>query len=247
MELENNNSVTWKIGDIVLILLLMQLAAVAYTSRGYLLVERIWASFTTRPIDAVVATIIGGFIQAGLIILMVVLLVRYIRRTGLNRLGFSSGESSPARILVSGIVGGVLLLLVVTITAIIIYILIQNRLPLEQQTVVEAIASAGSWQDLSLLLLVVAVLAPLSEEMLFRGLLYGWLRQRLGITAGIWLSGLVFAAFHFDLVRFLPLMLGGAGLAYLYQRTGSLYTSILAHAVWNSVMTVAVRWMGMGG
>lgn len=60
-------------------------------------------------------------------------------------------------------------------------------------------------------------------------------------------SGAIFALLHLDLWRFLPLALGGIGLAYLYDRTGNILASIIAHATWNTIMILllyfALRWV----
>lgn len=79
------------------------------------------------------------------------------------------------------------------------------------------------------------VLAPLSEELFNRGMLYGWLRSRFGISAGLWLSGLVFAVMHASLFGFIGFLGIGVLLALLYERTGSLAPCMVAHATHNLI------------
>lgn len=41
---------------------------------------------------------------------------------------------------------------------------------------------------------------------------------------------------HRDLFRLIPIAVGGIGLAYIFERTKSLWASIFAHSTWNTVM-----------
>jgi len=86
-----------------------------------------------------------------------------------------------------------------------------------------------------LMLLSVAVLAPLFEETLFRGYLYGRLRRYMKPVPAAALSGLVFGAAHMSLTNFLPLAAIGFTLALAYERTRDLATPMLAHGAWNLV------------
>jgi membrane protease YdiL (CAAX protease family) len=83
-------------------------------------------------------------------------------------------------------------------------------------------------------------LAPLYEEIFFRGVVYTWMRGHLPAGAACILNGSVFALLHLDPWRFLPIAAGGAILCYLFEKTRSLYVSIAAHALWNSIMVLAV-------
>lgn len=110
-----------------------------------------------------------------------------------------------------------------------------------RQQILDTVASAdaGIW----LLVVTVVVIAPVLEEVVFRGLLFQVLRRRLGVWPGILLSSLTFAIVHLELVD-RPLSLGallvlGAWLAGAFHRTGSLVVPITAHALFNGVAIVA--------
>ncbi len=86
------------------------------------------------------------------------------------------------------------------------------------------------------------VLSPIAEETLFRGLIYGYLRSRFGATSGLLIQASVFALSHLttsmtDIVYRLVI---GLVLGYLYERTGSLYPSILGHSMINLWAIVSV-------
>lgn len=86
------------------------------------------------------------------------------------------------------------------------------------------------------LLFLVAVAGPVAEELFFRGLLYGWLRNRIGIWKGLWLSGFLFATLHMDGVTFLPIMGLGILLGWVYEQTGSLTAPMAVHIFHNGGM-----------
>lgn len=86
---------------------------------------------------------------------------------------------------------------------------------------------------LAVLLLAVAVIAPVAEELFFRGLLYGWLRSRLTVLPATVIAALLFAGAHGQVSLLLPLALLGAGLCLLYERWRSLWVSAAAHAAIN--------------
>jgi len=84
-------------------------------------------------------------------------------------------------------------------------------------------------------LLSAAVLAPLFEETLFRGLLFTALVQRMRLPFAAALSGLAFGIAHLDLYNFLLLAIVGMGLAYVYYRAGNLWASMVTHATFNGL------------
>ena len=93
---------------------------------------------------------------------------------------------------------------------------------------------------------VVALLAPVVEELTFRGLGFTLL-ERFGRPAAIALVGLAFGLAH-GLVDGLPLLfLFGAGLAYLRSRTESVYPGMVVHVLYNSlVLLIAVKFFHTG-
>jgi membrane protease YdiL (CAAX protease family) len=83
---------------------------------------------------------------------------------------------------------------------------------------------------------VLAVLAaPIAEETFFRGFLFPALRVRWGTFWAALASGLLFAALHFNLGSIVPFTVIGMLLAWAYVFSGSLWTAIGAHFIFNSV------------
>jgi membrane protease YdiL (CAAX protease family) len=92
----------------------------------------------------------------------------------------------------------------------------------------------GAW-PLQVLLIVFA--APVSEEVCFRGMLYGGLRERMPRLGAALLGGLIFGGLHAltGVSAVPPLVLFGFLLSLLYEKTGSIVPGILLHMLNNSV------------
>jgi len=83
--------------------------------------------------------------------------------------------------------------------------------------------------------IAVAIIAPFAEELVFRGFIYGGLRSRFGVVVATMSSTLFFTALHFSIAQFIPLFVLGLFLAWLYEKTGSLYPGIILHATNNAI------------
>jgi len=101
--------------------------------------------------------------------------------------------------------------------------------------------------NLALSLLVLGVIAPIAEEIYFRGILFGWLKRHIGVAASAFLTSLFFALIHTnylmtDLTASLLALaqIGTLGFlaALLYHRTGSLLPAILLHMTNNLAVTL---------
>jgi CAAX protease family protein len=99
----------------------------------------------------------------------------------------------------------------------------------------EDIADGFGPAPVQVLLIVFA--APISEEICFRGMLYGGLRERLPRVGAALVAGLVFGLLHAltGLTAVPPLVAFGFLLCLLYERTGSIVPGILLHMLNNSV------------
>ena len=92
------------------------------------------------------------------------------------------------------------------------------------------------------LVLTVAVLAPVSEELFYRGLLYGAIRKRFKVAQSealtkwfpIIVSSLIFSAVHSELLLFPALFVVGMVFALIYERSQRLALAIWAHVGFNA-------------
>jgi membrane protease YdiL (CAAX protease family) len=77
------------------------------------------------------------------------------------------------------------------------------------------------------------LVAPISEEILFRGFVFGGLEARYGWKKAAFFSSLIFAGLHFQPTAFLPLLFIGLLLCLLYYWTDSLWPGVIVHASMN--------------
>ncbi len=96
-------------------------------------------------------------------------------------------------------------------------------------------------------LFIIGFLAPFLEEIIFRGFLFGTMRSRFGPRRSMVYSSLLFAALHQSLIAFIPILFLAFILAYLYEKTGSLWPSIVLHIINNTVATVVAIVFRLGG
>ena len=77
--------------------------------------------------------------------------------------------------------------------------------------------------------------APLLEEPLFRGVIFGGLAKIMPVWLAMALSGLVFAVIHVNAATLIPLWFLGAAFAWLYARTGTLLAPMAVHFTFNAI------------
>lgn len=166
------------------------------------------------------------------------------KKNGLDFQALGLKTASPGPVLLAGLGGGVLLFILVLFIGSFLQFFIPDQAP---QPFTELVINARRPGELAIPIFLGTLLAPLTEELYFRGFLFPALKARYGFYKGLVGSGAIFALLHLDPVRFLPLALGGMGLAYLYERTGNILTSIIAHATWNTIMILILyfilRWV----
>jgi membrane protease YdiL (CAAX protease family) len=97
-----------------------------------------------------------------------------------------------------------------------------------------------SGPDLIIVGLVLIAIAPLAEELLFRGLLQGSLERAIGRRPGILIAALGFGLLH-GRVRFIPVSLLGLLMGYMVMRPNSLPVGIVAHGINNLAVLLLSR------
>lgn len=141
---------------------------------------------------------------------------------------------ASAKSLILGVVCGVLLtLLAFSLNVMLLVISGESS---------EGTASSSSLlpteNTVSLLLLILfgGLLVPLAEEFLLRSLLYTYLR-RWGLIIAVLVSAFIFGLLHISIIQFPLHVLSGVVLALLYERSVSLWPSVLMHATYNTLLT----------
>lgn len=93
-------------------------------------------------------------------------------------------------------------------------------------------------KDLVFNLFLIAVLAGLGEELFFRGILQRIFAERMSPAVAIWITAFIFSAIHMQFYGFIPRLLLGAMLGYLFYWSNNLWMPILAHTINNAVAVV---------
>jgi ABC-2 type transport system permease protein len=101
----------------------------------------------------------------------------------------------------------------------------------------DAIANLGWW-----VVPLAVVAAPVFEEFIFRGLIFGGLRRSFGLVPATLVSAALFAVMH-PALSMVPVFIMGTCAALLYERTRSLLAPMLAHAVYNACAIGAQLWL----
>lgn len=92
----------------------------------------------------------------------------------------------------------------------------------------------------------IALIPAICEELAFRGVLQPLLiGATRNIHAGVWLAAFVFSFFHFQFYGFLPRLILGAMLGYIFVWSGGLWVSIVAHLVNNTLAIAIFHYNGM--
>lgn len=97
--------------------------------------------------------------------------------------------------------------------------------------------AAAKYEDFTLFefFILIVILAPVVEELLFRGVIFASLVRRFGIVTAVLVPSLIFGLLHFENGWWGVLWLSGVGvlLAMIRWKSGSLLLPIVLHAAWN--------------
>ncbi len=139
----------------------------------------------------------------------------------------------PGRLLI-GLLYGVLLF---AVSSSLELLLEQLGVHQTQASVFQSVTRASPRQ-FGLVLLAGAVVAPIVEEIYFRGYVFRAYLNQKGIWQAFLFSAGLFALVHLDLPALIPIFAVGLLLSFLYHRTGSILPGIVAHAVNNAAAFV---------
>jgi len=113
----------------------------------------------------------------------------------------------------------------------------------DSQMIVRYFLEHPDLQHRGAVILMAVVVAPVAEEVIFRGYFYGVIRRYGGRIPAIFVSSLLFAAIHVHLPSAPGLFLLAVILCLLYERTGSLWGNITMHAAFNaSTIITLIFW-----
>ena len=118
-----------------------------------------------------------------------------------------------------------------------------SQIGIEPQGMKQVIDVVREPHELILSLLLLSVLAPIVEELVFRGLLYGWIAGRWGGTPALIVSSLAFAGAHWEPAHIILVLPLGFLFGWLRRRTDSLLPSLFSHIMNNGFALVAAVYL----
>ncbi len=220
--------VNWGFRDIVLGVFA---AIVVFLVLGGLILGIAMAAFGEDSFEVSLAEALA-FPMLDVVLVATVLLVIARKGAGLNELGFRPPPRGWPRM-----VGYVALAYFAAIGLVNIYGLAIDVFGLDQLEPSQQLPDDFFDHDAVVILTGIAVvfMAPIAEEIFFRGFVFGGLRRYLNLPIAGVISGTLFALAHGDPGLIVPFGAVGFVLAFVYERTGSLYASIGVHFVFNSM------------
>ena len=103
----------------------------------------------------------------------------------------------------------------------------------EKQDLIDIFATTKSPALLAFMILLATVIAPITEELLFRWGMFRYARTRIPRWLALLLPACLFGALHANLASFAPLVALGVIFSLAYERTGRIGTTIIAHGLFN--------------
>ena len=160
---------------------------------------------------------------------------------------FGFNRNNTGRCLLLGLVTGLGLVLISMVLALLTSQLIQSLGDqAEPQKLVTLIAEESAKQEnigtLIFFVVMAVVVAPIAEEILFRGILYPAVKQLGHPRVAVIGTALLFALFHVNLLTFASLTAVALALIALYEFTDNLLAPITAHAVFNASNLIMLFW-----
>ncbi|BAC09442.1 type II CAAX endopeptidase family protein [Thermosynechococcus vestitus] len=98
----------------------------------------------------------------------------------------------------------------------------------------EIILQSRDYPTFALLYVMVALMAPFFEEILFRGFFFRSVQSYLPLGSAMGLTGVLFATAHLNLADLLPLTVLGTVLSYIYWQSQNIGAAMILHSLWNS-------------
>lgn len=112
---------------------------------------------------------------------------------------------------------------------------------IKKQYIVELFTKSDSLSFTVFVVIMAAFLAPVVEELIFRGGIYRFLKSKFPLSIAMICSALLFSGAHFHLSSFLPLFIIGLLLVKAYERSGHLLTSITFHCLFNLNTLIIIK------
>ena len=134
---------------------------------------------------------------------------------------------------IQGLKGFLMIIPFVLLVSLIMNLLVDNQNG--SNPLLEIVLNNNNYISFLLLFLTTTFLAPLFEEIVFRGVLLPILSREFGIILGITISAFIFALAHLSISEMIPLFILGVGLGTTRLISGRLSSTVIMHSLWNGL------------
>jgi membrane protease YdiL (CAAX protease family) len=107
-----------------------------------------------------------------------------------------------------------------------------------KQEIVDLFTNSRTIEQRVTIIVLAVVVAPISEEFIFRFFIYGVVRRYFGVAVGLVFNALIFAAAHTHLPSAAPLFVLGSCFTLAYEWSGSILVSMAMHALFNGTQLI---------
>lgn len=114
-----------------------------------------------------------------------------------------------------------------------------------EQSIVSVLRHSSDIPLIIVICFSAAIAAPIVEELIFRGYLYPIMKKYTGAWFALISTSLLFGIIHVSLVPLIPLAIFGAMLVLLYEYTGSIWTPMIAHCIFNTTTLINILYPGL--
>jgi uncharacterized protein len=215
------------VGMIVLVFVMAFVAVFGYlAAHGFVL-----ASLTRQTVSFAVTlqAIIDVFVVAYLVVVL-----PKLADASLTDLGFRVPRASDIGV---ALLGALMMVVVVNGLGSIIDAMLHTK---HQQEAIKLFVSVRDPLVKAAFAALAVIIAPIAEEFAFRVFIFNAVRRYTGFWVAAFISGVCFGLAHTDIYAFVPLILGGMILCWVYARTGNAWMSMITHGVFNAVSVIAL-------
>ncbi len=178
-------------------------------------------------------TLTGTLTSQGIGFLLIDIFLRQHQMSWSEAFGLKSPNSGRG-LLLALVVGMFVVPISWSLTKLSILIFEWLHLTPKVQDSVQALQMAESTAQRVYFAFVAILVAPIFEELVFRGILYPTIKRYGSMRLGLWASSIFFGMIHMSVPAFVPLTLLAVVMCLLYESTGTILAPIVTHAFFNA-------------
>lgn len=187
-----------------------------------------------KPRNNLFVFVVGTFSFHGVGLVLIDVFLRVHNVSWSEAFGFREPRQTRA-VLLALVVAVIVLPISISLHKVSAVVLQKLHLPVEPQQAVKVLQTSLTLLQQVMYGFGAIILAPVSEELIFRGILYPAVKQTGHRKLALWGVSIFFAAIHGALPTMLPLIFIGVILTLLYETTNNLLAPILTHSFFNAL------------